>query len=115
MPTASPLWNMVRHMTAQGAHRLGFVGDPKHCNSFQERWIAFNYALQQIGLTADPALSICDPDDSPYGDTAWIRGRLEARRVRCITADAQWCRGLQMWITPRTMIYGGGEMKTLAT
>lgn len=78
MENRASVITLVRHMTAQGAHRLGFVGDPKHCNSFQERWIAFNYALQQIGLTADPALSICDPDESPYGDTAWIRGRLEA-------------------------------------
>ena len=70
---------LAKHMYSQGARSFGFVGDPHHCCSFQERWVAFEYTLWQLDkLHPEPSMCICDPDDASYGDVAWIRSRLEA-------------------------------------
>ena len=69
---------ITRHLLSQGATRFGFVGDPEHCCSFYERRISFEYTLWKNGYRLDPAMSICEPDESPYSDPDWIRNRLEA-------------------------------------
>ena len=67
---------ITMHLIEQGAKRIGFVGDPEHCNSFHERWLALNLTLQEKGMLIDPSLCVCDPDDSPYYDVNWVRNKL---------------------------------------
>ena len=67
---------LVQHVIDRGARRIGFVGDPDHCNSFHERWIGFYIALANAGLPLDKELCILDPDDAPYGDAAWLAEKL---------------------------------------
>ncbi len=55
-----------------GGWRLGFVGDSDHCNSFHERWIGFNLALERGGLTLDRDLCILEKDGPRYSDPAWL-------------------------------------------
>ncbi len=55
-----------------GGWRLGFVGDSSHCNSFHERWIGFNLALERAGLTLDRDLCILEKDGPRYSDPAWL-------------------------------------------
>ena len=78
MENSSSVNILVRHMVTQGARHIGYVGDPKHCCSFEERWVAYTYALWQHGITPNPAQCICDPDSVLYGDTDWLRSKLEA-------------------------------------
>lgn len=67
---------MTGSMIDSGAWRLGFVGDLNHCNSFHERWIGFNLAIDKAGLTLDRDLSILDRDGPEYSDPAWIADKL---------------------------------------
>lgn len=67
---------LVEHVIARGARRIGFVGDPCHCDSFHERWLAFSAALSGAELPLDRALCILDGDASPYDDDAWLCDKL---------------------------------------
>ncbi len=67
---------LVQHVIDRGARRIGFVGDPNHCNSFHERWIGFYTALARAELPLAKELCILDPDNAPYDDDAWLAGRL---------------------------------------
>ncbi len=72
---------MVDHIVESGAWRLGFVGDRDHCNSFHERWIGFNLAVNKAGLTLDRDLSILDRDGPEYSDPEWYIGKLQRMPV----------------------------------
>ena len=69
---------LVNDMIRAGARRLGFVGDPEHCNSFYERWSGFCMALGDSGLPVDRACCILEEDSESYGDTGWLLERLNA-------------------------------------
>lgn len=70
---------LVEHLIGKGARRIGFIGDPYHCNSFHERWIGFYSALVNAELPMEKTLCILDPDTAPYGDAGWLAERL--RRI----------------------------------
>lgn len=67
---------VVDHLIAAGARKLGFVGDPEHCNSFHERWDGFTAALKQADLPLDPRFCMLYPDGSPFWITDWVVDRL---------------------------------------
>lgn len=67
---------LVSHVISQGARRIGFVGDPEHCNSFHERWDGFCSALSQAGIHLDKALCILERDGSLYKDPSWLCEKL---------------------------------------
>ena len=69
---------LVRHMIGVGAKRIGFVGDPQHCNSFHERWLGYCAALGEAGLPVETALCILERDSKDYADALWLRRRLHA-------------------------------------
>ncbi len=79
---------MVNRIIESGAWRLGFVGDMNHCNSFHERWIGFNLAIEKAGLTLDRDLSILDRDGPEYADPAWL---LEKLRRMPVLPDGLMC------------------------
>ena len=68
---------MTTEMIAHGAKHLGFVGDPNHCCSFQERWQGFNIAMNRAGLSIDRRLSILDSDSQPYNEADWIQSQIK--------------------------------------
>ena len=67
---------LVDHVISKGARKIGFVGDPNHCNSFHERWIGFYTALARAELPLANEFCILDPDNAPYDDDAWLARRL---------------------------------------
>ena len=69
---------LVRRMLRAGARRVGFVGDIEHCNSFFERWIGFNIALKNEGLSVNRSFCILAEDSAGYGDTEWLIRQLSA-------------------------------------
>ena len=70
--------SITGHILAAGAKRVGFVGDIRHCNSFQERWQGFCIAMEQAGLAVDPACCILDSDGDLYGDLRWLEEKFRA-------------------------------------
>lgn len=72
---------MTNRMIDSGAWRLGFVGDLNHCNSFHERWIGFNMAIDKAGLVLDRDLSILDRDGPEYSDPKWLAEKLRMMPV----------------------------------
>ena len=88
MENLASIMALVSHVIERGARRIGFVGDPRHCNSFNERWSGFYTALARAEIPLDRELCILDPDDSPYSDPDWL-----AERIRGMpqTPDALIC------------------------
>ena len=76
MENVASMAALVNHITEQGAKRLGFIGDPKHCHSFEQRWLSFCHALTKANLSFEKDLCILDPDQSPYKDPAWISSKI---------------------------------------
>ena len=67
---------LVNHVISKGARKIGFVGDPAHCNSFRERWEGLCYALSAAGIPKRDDLCILEPDDSPYSDPKWLSEKI---------------------------------------
>lgn len=63
---------LTSHMISQGARRLGFVGDIKHCTSFHERWLGFGMALSEADIPLDRSLCILASDMEPYHSEEWL-------------------------------------------
>ena len=72
---------IVSRMIANGAKRLGFVGDAEHCNSFYERWLGFCTALAEAGLPVDKSFCILEEDSIDYEDSGWLLKQLDAMPV----------------------------------
>ncbi|MBR3560078.1 MAG: LacI family DNA-binding transcriptional regulator [Oscillospiraceae bacterium] len=73
--------SLTKHVIAQGARRLGFVGDINHCNSFYERWMGFRAALEESGLALERSLCILADDREPYHDPEWLGSKLREMPV----------------------------------
>lgn len=67
---------VTAHVIAEGARRLGFVGDKGHCNSFHERWMGFSFALGEADIPLDQALCILSNDMEPYSDVDWLLAQI---------------------------------------
>lgn len=75
MENTSSAIAVTKHAITAGAKKLGFVGDPNHCESFRQRWTGFCRALAGAGLELDEAFCVVDPDSSAYSDEDWILAR----------------------------------------
>ena len=73
---------LTRHVIAAGARRVGFVGDPQHCNSFRQRWLGFCDALGDASLPLDRALCIIEEDGPFYSDEDWLLDRFQRMAVK---------------------------------
>ena len=78
MENTSSMLQIVNHVIDAGARRIGFVGDIRHCSSFQERWQGFCLALDRAGLAVDRDLCILDSDSALYGDQGWLDRKFQA-------------------------------------
>lgn len=73
---------LTKYMIDKGARRLGFVGDPDHCNSFHQRWTGFCSILEDAGIPLDQSLCILDRDDPKYSDEDWLFSRIHKMPVK---------------------------------
>lgn len=53
MENTAEITRFVNEMLRRGRHRIGFIGDYNHCQSFFERYAAFRYAMQIGGEPVD--------------------------------------------------------------
>ena len=68
---------LTQRMIAAGAKTIGFVGDIKHCLSFEERWLGYCAAMQDAGLSPDKDCSILAKDSELYGNPDWLMMHLD--------------------------------------
>ncbi|MGZ9585574.1 LacI family DNA-binding transcriptional regulator [Paenibacillus marinisediminis] len=71
------VYELTKHLLAQGYQELGFVGDVGSCLSYQERWLGYQQALNDSGIAMDPALSIINHLPRHYYDAAQLRKALQ--------------------------------------
>lgn len=69
---------MTNSLIDNGIKEFGFVGDYKHCRSFNERWNGFLSALNEHNLYLDKNQCLTENDKNPYSDTNWIINHLKA-------------------------------------
>jgi LacI family transcriptional regulator len=67
---------MTKKLIDRGYSKLGFVGDYRHCKSFNERWHGFNRALLGSNLQLDTSYCIID-DDQKISDLKWLEARID--------------------------------------
>lgn len=73
---------VTEHVIAAGARRLGFVGDPEHCDSFHQRWMGFASALERAGLTLDTSICVLERDNLSYSSEDWLFVQIERMPVK---------------------------------
>ncbi len=76
MENVSSTHALCSHLIAAGAKNIGFVGDIKHCASFQARWHGFCIAMEEAGLPVINSLCILDRDSDQYGDPEWLYSKI---------------------------------------
>jgi LacI family transcriptional regulator len=67
---------MTKKLIEQGCNSLGFVGDYRHCKSFNERWTGFQKALSSEQIKIDPSFLIVD-EDRFIADYKWLEQRVQ--------------------------------------
>ncbi|SFE34215.1 transcriptional regulator, LacI family [Paenibacillus algorifonticola] len=70
-------YQLTRKLIENGYNSFGFIGDYNHCLSFNERWIGFNRALTESGITLDLAKCIVDDDSLFFSKPNWLEERLQ--------------------------------------
>lgn len=68
---------LTKHLIHKGATRLGFVGDPNHCNSFRQRWYGFCSTLDNAQIPLDKSLCILEHDGSHYSNEDWLLAQIQ--------------------------------------
>ncbi len=68
---------LTKHLIDKGATRLGFVGDPDHCNSFRQRWCGFCSMLDNAEIPLDKSLCILEHDGPNYCNEDWLLSQIQ--------------------------------------
>lgn len=63
----------TRHLIEQGHRRIAYVAGPSGMISSDERFLGYRAALQQAGISYDPALSLFGEYEEEFGLTAFNR------------------------------------------
>lgn len=75
MENAHSTVEITKRLIDEGIATIGFIGDYRHCLSFNERWDGFNKALFNAGI--DRVESFCILDEDRYiADYKWLKQRL---------------------------------------
>ena len=77
MENEHSVYQLTRSLLDNGYDRIGFVGDYRHCKSFGERWMGYNRALLEAGLSMSPSFSILDEDRFFLFENDWMEQRLK--------------------------------------
>ncbi|WP_341282239.1 LacI family DNA-binding transcriptional regulator [Paenibacillus sp. FSL H8-0537] len=75
MENVHSIFNMTKRLIDEGIAAIGFIGDYRHCLSFNERWGGFNKALVTAGINPDESFCILD-EDRYIADYKWLKQRL---------------------------------------
>lgn len=75
MENVHSTFSMTKRLIDEGISSLGFIGDYRHCMSFNERWDGFNRALHTARIPLDESLCILD-GDRYIADQQWLKQRL---------------------------------------
>ncbi len=79
MDNTAEVARFVREMTARGKTRIGFVGHRLHCQSFFERYAAFQYAMLMSGLPVEERYCVDSNDRGTI--TAGVQAMAELPEV----------------------------------
>ena len=60
---------LVNDMLARGKHRIGFIGNYNHCQSFFERYLAFRNAMMMANVPVEDRFIICTNYGFEMADT----------------------------------------------
>jgi LacI family transcriptional regulator len=71
-------YSMTDRLINNGIKEFGFVGDYKHCRSFNERWNGFLSALAEHSICLDKNQCLVEDDKNPYNDISWLIAHLKA-------------------------------------
>ncbi|MBS6043617.1 MAG: LacI family DNA-binding transcriptional regulator [Clostridium baratii] len=72
------IYSLTKKLILNNFTNLGFIGDYKHCRSFNERWIGFTSALLESNISLDKNQCILDDDSCPYNDINWLISRIKS-------------------------------------
>ncbi|MET3208193.1 UNVERIFIED_CONTAM: LacI family transcriptional regulator [Paenibacillus sp. PvR008] len=81
MENEHSVYSVTKSLIQGGFTRIGFVGDYKHCKSFNERWVGYNRALIEAGLHVDLSCCIVDQDRNFFSESDWMDKQLEGMNV----------------------------------
>ncbi|MEE4566072.1 substrate-binding domain-containing protein [Paenibacillus polymyxa] len=77
MENEHSVYFVTKSLIDRGFARIGFAGDYKHCKSFNERWVGYNRALIEAGLSVDLSCCIVDQDRNFFSESDWMDKQLE--------------------------------------
>ncbi|WP_025676191.1 substrate-binding domain-containing protein [Paenibacillus polymyxa] len=77
MENEHSVYSVTKSLINRGFARIGFAGDYKHCKSFNERWVGYNRALIEAGLSVDLSCCIVDQDRNFFSESDWMDKQLE--------------------------------------
>ncbi|MGG4218239.1 substrate-binding domain-containing protein [Paenibacillus jamilae] len=81
MENEHSVYSVTKSLIDRGFTRIGFVGDYKHCKSFNERWVGYNRALIEAGQSVDLSCCIVDQDRNFFSESDWMDKQLEGMSV----------------------------------
>jgi LacI family transcriptional regulator len=70
-------YSMTTLLIKNGIKEFGFIGDYKHCRSFNERWNGFLSALNEHNIYLDKKQCLIEDDKNPYSDITWLTNHLK--------------------------------------
>ena len=77
MENYASTFSLTKHMLVMGAKTIGFVGDIRHCLSFEERWLGYCAAMTEANRKPGTEYSILAKDSIMYGNPDWYRMQLD--------------------------------------
>jgi LacI family transcriptional regulator len=73
-------YSLTKMLIANGHKEIGFIGDIHHCQSFYERWLGYERALRESGITNYADFSITLEDTNPYLSNDWMKNQLKSMK-----------------------------------
>ncbi|MUT65794.1 LacI family DNA-binding transcriptional regulator [Paenibacillus sp. NEAU-GSW1] len=70
-------YQLTKKLIDSGYSSFGFIGDYNHCLSFNERWVGFNRALIESGITLNLEQCIVEEDRLFFSKPNWLDERLQ--------------------------------------
>lgn len=77
MENTNSVCQIMEHLFSSGCKNIGFVGDNMHCQSFYERWNAYQSSMKAHQIKNYKDFSILEDDKSPYNDFEWLAGKIK--------------------------------------
>src|SRR5690606_17686823 len=71
-------YSLTKRLLDHGHTNIGFIGDLHHCRSFYERWLGFDRALREAGITSTQQSNITLDDTNPCLSIEWMTEQLRS-------------------------------------